>query len=162
VARDRQIETGTGGPVAAHPMRLSATDDDRIVEQGWIRLVVDTPYRAEEFDVALVLVTDLHIPSFTGTGIDQDLSGAYSDRCGLGENWCGAFAGEDALAKIPAQALVGIIGGILTSLRVASNGSIRRLAVGYARRILAIGAEAKQMLGRTPGSIVAIRPLKTA
>ena len=28
------------------------------------------------------------------------------------------------------------------------------------RRILAIGAEAKKMLGRTPGSIVAIRPLK--
>ena len=29
-----------------------------------------------------------------------------------------------------------------------------------ARRVLAIGAEAKKMLGRTPGSIVAIRPLK--
>jgi rod shape-determining protein MreB len=29
-----------------------------------------------------------------------------------------------------------------------------------ARRILAIGAEAKKMLGRTPDSIVAIRPLK--
>ena len=29
-----------------------------------------------------------------------------------------------------------------------------------ARRILAVGAEAKKMLGRTPGSIVAIRPLK--
>src|SRR5438309_2946548 len=28
------------------------------------------------------------------------------------------------------------------------------------RRVLAIGAEAKKMLGRTPGSIVAIRPLK--
>jgi hypothetical protein len=28
------------------------------------------------------------------------------------------------------------------------------------RRILAIGAEAKKMLGRTPGSIVTIRPLK--
>src|SRR6202049_1934446 len=28
------------------------------------------------------------------------------------------------------------------------------------RRILAVGAEAKEMLGRTPGSIVAIRPLK--
>src|SRR6516165_7933654 len=28
------------------------------------------------------------------------------------------------------------------------------------RRILAIGAEAKKMLGRTPGSIIAIRPLK--
>src|ERR1700681_3390416 len=28
------------------------------------------------------------------------------------------------------------------------------------RRILAVGAEAKKMLGRTPGSIVAIRPLK--
>jgi rod shape-determining protein MreB and related proteins len=30
----------------------------------------------------------------------------------------------------------------------------------HARRILAIGAEAKKMLGRTPGSIVASRPLK--
>jgi rod shape-determining protein MreB len=29
-----------------------------------------------------------------------------------------------------------------------------------ARRVVAIGAEAKKMLGRTPGSIVAIRPLK--
>jgi rod shape-determining protein MreB len=28
------------------------------------------------------------------------------------------------------------------------------------RRVLAIGSEAKKMLGRTPGSIVAIRPLK--
>src|SRR5258706_7416113 len=28
------------------------------------------------------------------------------------------------------------------------------------RRVLAIGAEAKKMLGRTPGSIIAIRPLK--
>src|SRR6202008_3596897 len=28
------------------------------------------------------------------------------------------------------------------------------------RRAIAVGAEAKQMLGRTPGSIVAIRPLK--
>src|SRR3989442_14893334 len=28
------------------------------------------------------------------------------------------------------------------------------------RRVLAIGAEAKKMLGRTPGPIVAIRPLK--
>ena len=28
------------------------------------------------------------------------------------------------------------------------------------RRVLAVGEEAKQMLGRTPGSIVAIRPMK--
>src|SRR2546429_385343 len=28
------------------------------------------------------------------------------------------------------------------------------------RRVVAVGAEAKKMLGRTPGSIVAIRPLK--
>src|SRR5690242_15612813 len=28
------------------------------------------------------------------------------------------------------------------------------------RRVLAIGSEAKKMLGRTPGSIVAIRPLR--
>src|SRR5499427_5334654 len=28
------------------------------------------------------------------------------------------------------------------------------------KRVLAVGAEAKRMLGRTPGSIVAIRPLK--
>jgi rod shape-determining protein MreB len=31
---------------------------------------------------------------------------------------------------------------------------------GGSRRVLAIGSEAKKMLGRTPGSIVAIRPLK--
>ena len=29
-----------------------------------------------------------------------------------------------------------------------------------ARRVLAVGLEAKRMLGRTPGNIVAIRPLK--
>ena len=29
-----------------------------------------------------------------------------------------------------------------------------------ARKVLAVGAEAKRMLGRTPGNIVAIRPLK--
>ena len=28
------------------------------------------------------------------------------------------------------------------------------------KKVLAVGAEAKRMLGRTPGSIVAIRPLK--
>jgi len=28
------------------------------------------------------------------------------------------------------------------------------------RKVLAVGAEAKKMLGRTPGNIVAIRPLK--
>ena len=28
------------------------------------------------------------------------------------------------------------------------------------RRVLAVGAEAKKMLGRTPGNIVAIRPLR--
>src|SRR5512145_350073 len=28
------------------------------------------------------------------------------------------------------------------------------------RRVLAVGAEAKKMVGRTPGNIVAIRPLK--
>jgi rod shape-determining protein MreB len=35
-----------------------------------------------------------------------------------------------------------------------------RTDVRGGRRILAIGAEAKKMLGRAPGSIVAIRPLK--
>ena len=35
-----------------------------------------------------------------------------------------------------------------------------RTDVRGGRRILAIGAEAKKMLGRTPGSIVVIRPLK--
>ena len=29
-------------------------------------------------------------------------------------------------------------------------------------RILAVGIEAKRMLGRTPGNIVAVRPLRTA
>ena len=31
---------------------------------------------------------------------------------------------------------------------------------GRTRRILAVGAEAKEMVGRTPGSIRAIRPIK--
>ena len=39
------------------------------------------------------------------------------------------------------------------------NVAVRQDARG-GRRILAIGAEAKKMLGRTPGSIVVVRPLK--
>ncbi|MCB0385271.1 MAG: rod shape-determining protein, partial [Bdellovibrionales bacterium] len=31
---------------------------------------------------------------------------------------------------------------------------------GLQNRVLAVGKEAKEMLGRTPGSIVAIRPIK--
>ncbi len=38
--------------------------------------------------------------------------------------------------------------------------AVRKDARDGRRRILAIGAEAKKMLGRTPGSIVVIRPLK--
>jgi hypothetical protein len=109
VARERQIETGTGAPVPARLMSLLAPVITGSWNKGWARLIVDAPYRAEDYDLALALLTDLHIHSFTGTGIDPDLSGAYSDRRGLGENLWAPLLAKTALAKIPAQALVGIM-----------------------------------------------------
>src|ERR671927_533984 len=38
--------------------------------------------------------------------------------------------------------------------------AVQQKAERGGKRVLAVGAEAKRMLGRTPGSIVAIRPLK--
>lgn len=59
--------------------------------------------RAEDYDVALALLTDLHMPSFAAAPMDPNLSGAYSDRRCLGENLCGAFARDAALANMPAH-----------------------------------------------------------
>ena len=39
--------------------------------------------------------------------------------------------------------------------------AVQREPTRGARRVLAVGIEAKRMLGRTPGNIVAIRPLRT-
>ena len=38
--------------------------------------------------------------------------------------------------------------------------AVQKNARGGQNRVLAVGKEAKEMLGRTPGSIVAIRPIK--
>src|SRR3990167_6813752 len=38
--------------------------------------------------------------------------------------------------------------------------AVRKTAASGVDRVLAVGSEAKQMLGRTPGSIVAIRPMR--
>ena len=38
--------------------------------------------------------------------------------------------------------------------------AVQQEATRGARRVLAVGIEAKRMLGRTPGNIVAIRPLR--
>ncbi len=45
---------------------------------------------------------------------------------------------------------------------VVSEPSVVAVQTGYAgqRKVLAVGKDAKEMLGRTPGSITAIRPMK--
>lgn len=40
--------------------------------------------------------------------------------------------------------------------------AIRQDRAGSPKSVAAVGHEAKQMLGRTPGNIAAIRPMKTA
>ncbi len=43
---------------------------------------------------------------------------------------------------------------------ICSEPSVVAIAEGSSRKVLAVGSEAKEMVGRTPGSITAIRPIK--
>ncbi len=43
---------------------------------------------------------------------------------------------------------------------ICSEPSVVAIAEGVSRKVLAVGSEAKEMVGRTPGSIKAIRPIK--
>ncbi len=67
----------------------------------------------------------------------------------------GSYAGDLAIDLGTANTLVSVRGkGIV--IREPSVAAIDK----YDERILAVGIEAKRMLGRTPGNIVAVRPLK--
>jgi rod shape-determining protein MreB len=70
----------------------------------------------------------------------------------------GIFSNDLAIDLGTANTLVFVKGkGIV--LREPSVVAVRRDNKGY-NKILAVGTEAKRMLGRTPGNIVAIRPMK--
>jgi rod shape-determining protein MreB and related proteins len=70
----------------------------------------------------------------------------------------GAFSNDLAIDLGTANTLVYVKGkGIVLS--EPSVVAVRKDAKGYSR-VLAVGKEAKLMLGRTPGNIVAIRPMK--
>jgi rod shape-determining protein MreB len=70
----------------------------------------------------------------------------------------GMFSSDLAIDLGTANTLVYLKGkGVVVS--EPSVVAVQRDAVGQ-KRVLAVGTEAKNMLGRTPGSIVAIRPMK--
>jgi rod shape-determining protein MreB len=70
----------------------------------------------------------------------------------------GLFSSDLAIDLGTANSLIYVKGrGIVTS--EPSVVAVRKDAKN-GRRVLAVGREAKEMLGRTPGSIVAIRPMK--
>lgn len=72
--------------------------------------------------------------------------------------FAGLFSNDLAIDLGTANTLVYVKGvGIVTN--EPSVVAVQRDARG-GRKILAVGREAKEMLGRTPGSIVAIRPMK--
>src|SRR5271166_3851124 len=69
------------------------------------------------------------------------------------------FANDIAIDLGTANTLVYARGrGII--LNEPSVVAVQKNARGGQNRVLAVGKEAKEMLGRTPGSIVAIRPIK--
>ena len=70
----------------------------------------------------------------------------------------GMFSNDLAIDLGTANTLVYVKGkGI-----VADEPSVVAVKTGHAgqRKVLAVGKDAKEMLGRTPGSIVAIRPMR--
>jgi rod shape-determining protein MreB len=70
----------------------------------------------------------------------------------------GMFSNDLAIDLGTANTLVYLKGkGVVVS--EPSVVAVQKDAVGH-KRVLAVGTEAKNMLGRTPGSIVAIRPMK--
>ncbi len=70
----------------------------------------------------------------------------------------GMFSNDLAIDLGTANTLVYLKGkGVVVS--EPSVVAVQKDAVGH-KRVLAVGTEAKNMLGRTPGSIIAIRPMK--
>lgn len=75
------------------------------------------------------------------------------------DKFLGMFSNDLAIDLGTANTLVYVKGqGIVLS--EPSVVAVQRDSRGNAERVLAVGKEAKQMVGRTPGHIVAIRPLK--
>jgi rod shape-determining protein MreB len=70
----------------------------------------------------------------------------------------GLFSNDLAIDLGTANTLV-YVKGIGIVLREPSVVAVRK-AVGGAKKVLAVGQDAKMMLGRTPGDVVAIRPMK--
>ncbi|MDY6856933.1 MAG: rod shape-determining protein [Thermodesulfobacteriota bacterium] len=71
----------------------------------------------------------------------------------------GLFSNDLAIDLGTANTLVYLKGkGIVLS--EPSVVAVRNIGSGAAKKVLAVGVEAKKMLGRTPGSIIAIRPIK--
>ena len=71
----------------------------------------------------------------------------------------GLFSNDLAIDLGTANTLVYVKGkGIVLS--EPSVVAVRNIDSGAAKKVLAVGIAAKKMLGRTPGSIVAIRPIK--
>ena len=72
----------------------------------------------------------------------------------------GAFSNDISIDLGTANTLIYMVeeGGIV--LNEPSVVAVRKYAHGGQDSVVAVGAEAKRMLGRTPGSIVATRPLK--
>ncbi len=74
------------------------------------------------------------------------------------DRFLGLFSNDLAIDLGTANSLIYIKGkGIVTS--EPSVVAVQRDARG-GKRVLAVGRDAKEMLGRTPGSIIAIRPMK--
>jgi rod shape-determining protein MreB len=70
----------------------------------------------------------------------------------------GLFSKDLAIDLGTANTLV-YVKGIGIVLREPSVVAVRKV-VGGAKKVLAVGQDAKMMLGRTPGDVVAIRPMK--
>jgi rod shape-determining protein MreB and related proteins len=70
----------------------------------------------------------------------------------------GLFSNDLAIDLGTANTLV-YVKGIGIVLSEPSMVAVRK-AVGGAKKVLAVGQDAKMMLGRTPGDVVAIRPMK--
>jgi rod shape-determining protein MreB len=86
------------------------------------------------------------------------LKGAVQRMINLFDALLGMFSNDLAIDLGTANTLVYLKGkGVVSS--EPSVVAVQKDAVGQ-KRVLAVGTEAKNMLGRTPGSIVAIRPMK--
>ena len=78
---------------------------------------------------------------------------------GLFDKFADYFSNDIAIDLGTANTLVYVKGrGII--LDEPSVVAVQKNYRGQQNRVLAVGKEAKEMLGRTPGSIVAIRPIK--